>query len=191
MASSKKDINSSVTKPKQANCIIIRAKETNEECLKNIQSILPHFEPIILKKYGNEYTEKEELISKYNMPQDLCEIGKFYDHEGSHLWYYYVYGQLTRSKEVKELKNLKENVIASQLLNRDIYGDIAIVRSGPTTSNIDPWLSMDKLAQTVIFYETHDPKMVFGDRERKRFFEKLGMKDQCPILSCVIGFDYD
>jgi hypothetical protein len=188
MASSKKDTNSSVTKQNKANCIIIRAKETNKQCLKNVQSILPHLEPIILQNYGNEYTEKEELISKYNMPQDLCEIGKFYDHEGSHLWYYYVYGQLTRSKEVKELN---ENVIASQLLNRNIYGDIAIVRSGPTTSNIDPWLSIDKLAQTVIFYETHDPKTIFGERERKRFFEKLGMEDQTSMFSCVIGFDYN
>jgi hypothetical protein len=179
---------SSATKQDKANCIIIRAKGTNEQCLKNVQSILPYFEPIILKKYGNEYKEKEELISNYNMPNDLCEIGKFYDHEDSILWYYYVYGQLTRSKDVT---GLNENFIASRLLNRHIYGDIAIVRSGPTTSKIDPWLSMDKLAQTVIFYETHDPKMVFGERERKRYFEKLGMKDQCPIVTCVMGFDYD
>jgi hypothetical protein len=188
MASSMKDTISSITKQKNSNCIIIRGKETNEQCLKNIQSILPHFEPIILKNYGNEYTEKEELISNYHMPNDLCEIGKFYDHEGSSLWYYYVYGKLTRSKEVTELK---ENFIASRLLNRSIYGDIAIVRSGPTTSKIDPWLSTDKLAQTVIFYETHDPKTIFGERERKRFFEKLGMEDQTSMFSCVIGFDYN
>jgi len=151
MASSMKDTISSVTKQKKSNCIIIRAKETDEQCLKNIQSILPHFEPIILKNYGNEYTEKEELISNYHMPNDLCEIGKFYDHEGSILWYYYVYGLLSKSKEIE---GLKENYIGSRLLNRYIYGDIAIVRSGQSTSKIDPYLSMDKLAETVIFYKT-------------------------------------
>lgn len=185
MASSMKDTNSSTSK---ANCIIIRGQGTNEECLKNIQSILPHLKPIILKKYGNEYTEIDELITKYNMPNDLCEIGKFYDHEGSILWYYYVYGILTRTKDIT---GLNKNFIASRLLNRDIYGDIAIVRSGPTTSKFDPWLSIDKLAQTVIFYETHDPKTIFGEREQKRFFEKMGMKDQSPMATFVMGFGFD
>jgi hypothetical protein len=185
MASSKKDANSDLAKQEKANCIIIRAQGTNEECLTNVQSILPYLTPVILKKYGDEYKEKEELISKYGMPNDLCEIGKFYDHEGSKLWYYYVYGVLT------EKSGLHENVIASRLLDKDIYGDIAIVRSGPTTSNIDPWLSMDKLAQTIMFYETNDSKMIFDERERQRFYEQMGIGDQCPLPTFLIRLGFN
>ena len=188
MESLKKDTISSSTKQDKVNCIIIRAKGTTEECLANIQSILPHFESIKLQRYGNETSEKEELISNHDMSDDLGEIGKFYDHEGTSLWYYYVYGKSTRLKQVTG-QNL--NFIASRLLNRSIYGDIALIRSGPTTSNFEPWLSIDKLAQTVIYYETHDPKTIFGERERKRFFEKLGMNDQCDMPTFTFGFGFE
>jgi hypothetical protein len=187
MESSKKTTNSSSIKEDQGNCIIIRAKGTTEECLENIQTILPHLQSIQLQKYGNENSEKEELISKHNMSDDLGEIGKFYDHEDTFLWYYYVYGKSKRSKEVT---GLDLNCIASQLLNRDVYGDIALVRSGPTTSTFEPWLSIDKLAQTIMFYEIHDPRTIFGERERKRFFEKLGMDDICiPTFTFGFGFE--
>ncbi len=167
----------------QANCIIIRAKNTTKQCLKQSRFILPHLEAIVLKKYGNEHKEKAELILDHQLSNDLCEIGKFYDHEGSFLWYYYVYG--SRSTE------MKENFIASQLLDRFITGDIAIVRSGPTSSKIDPWLSKEKLAQTVLFYKTQDPQIIFGERERQRFFTQMGMTDQPSMPTFVVGFDFD
>ncbi|CAF2808980.1 unnamed protein product [Rotaria sp. Silwood2] len=169
------------------NCIIVRAQGTNKASLTDIQSICSHFEPIILKPYGCEISEKHELISKYGMHDDLCEIGKFYDHEDTSTWYYYVYG---RSTQKKQGKGQIMNFIASRPLGRSIYDDIAIVRSGPTTSKFEPWLSAEKLAQTILYYETHDPQTIFAERERQRFFEKMGMQDQKNIPAFAFGFGF-
>ncbi|CAF1239053.1 unnamed protein product [Rotaria sordida] len=169
------------------NCIIIRARGTNERSLTDIQSICSHLEPITLKSYGCEISEKRELISKFGMHDDLCETGKFYDHEDTSNWYYYVYG---RSTQKKQTNGQIMNFIASRLLGHSVYDDIAIIRSGPTTSTFEPWLSIEKLAQTVLYYETHDPQTIFAERERKRFFEKMGIQDQKNIPAFATGFNF-
>ncbi|CAF1396509.1 unnamed protein product [Rotaria sp. Silwood1] len=178
---------SSSTNNDKYNCIIIRAQGTNKTSLTDIPSICSYLEPITLKSYGCEISEKHELISKYGMHDDLCETGKFYDHEDTSNWYYYVYG---RSIQKKQTNEQIMNFIASRLLGHSVYDDIAIVRSGPITSKFEPWLSIEKLAQTVLYYETHDPQTIFAERERKRFFEKMGIQDQKHIPAFAFGFNF-
>jgi hypothetical protein len=33
--------------------------------------------------------------------------------------------------------------------------------------------------------------MIFSERERKRFVAIMGIEDQIPIFTLVLGFDYD
>ncbi|CAF2039684.1 unnamed protein product [Rotaria magnacalcarata] len=169
------------------NCIIIRAQGTNKETLTNIQSICSHLEPITLNSYGCEISEKHELSSKHGMHGDLRETGKFYDHEDTSNWYYYVYG---KSVEKKQTNGEITNFIASRLLGHSVYDDIAIIRSGPMASKFEPWLSIEKLGQTVLYYKTHNPQTIFAERERKRFFEKMGLQDQKDIPAFAYGFNF-
>jgi len=34
-------------------------------------------------------------------------------------------------------------------------------------------------------------RMIFSERERKRFIAIMGIEDQIPIFTSVLGFDYD
>ncbi|KAL4790839.1 hypothetical protein BDV19DRAFT_393691 [Aspergillus venezuelensis] len=59
------------------------------------------------------------------------EAGKCYSHkQGVDYWYYYAYGSGQNRGQ--------ENKLASRLIGRPQYGDLALVRSGPDDSNNYP-----------------------------------------------------
>ncbi|KAI4194617.1 MAG: hypothetical protein LQ350_007672 [Teloschistes chrysophthalmus] len=84
-----------------------------------------HIEPLNLQQYGNEFAEKKELQTRLKW-SSVYEAGKFYDHQGADRWYYYVYGQPKGKSEGKT-----KNEAVTKACGRDVYGDTAIIRSGP------------------------------------------------------------
>ena len=58
----------------------------------------------------------------------VSEVAKFYDHKGIDTWYHYVYGQPNAKREGKS-KN--EAVSRASHQGKDVFGDIAVIRSEP------------------------------------------------------------
>lgn len=147
------------------NCFLIRASSTSTKELKSADCI----EPFGLQAYGNEGGERSELKRRLGWG-DVKEIGKFYDHRGADTWYYYVYGSSD-----SQGNSSAENEIASLCIGDTIYGDVAVVRSGPVDSNsYSTIFSKAELVGTAEFYKTACPVKVFQDREKKRAMRKWG-----------------
>jgi hypothetical protein len=120
-------------------------------------------EPFNLLAYGNEKDERAELKTRLGWAE-VEEAGKFYDHKGADTWYYYAYGPGISAG------NLPKNEVASLCTGRTIFGDVAVVRSGPVGStNYAESFSKAELVKTAEFYRTASPSGVFAERERTRF----------------------
>jgi hypothetical protein len=128
-----------------------------------------YIEPFSLQTYGNERDEIAELKGRLGW-EKVEEIGKFYDHHGADTWYYYVYGPGISRRNLSA-----KNEIVSLCTGKTIFGDVAVVRSGPVDSSDYPTsFSKAELARTAEFYRTADPSVVFAEREKIRAMRKLG-----------------
>ncbi|KAI4256532.1 MAG: hypothetical protein L6R42_006165 [Xanthoria sp. 1 TBL-2021] len=129
-------------------------------------------EPLHLQHYGDEFAEMKELKSRLGW-SSVGEVGKFYDHKGTDTWYHYVYGQPNGKKEGKS-KN--EAVSRACHQGNDIYGDVAVIRSGPGCgpSGEQQVFTASWLAKSLDFYKTNNARDVFAKRERSRFQGKMG-----------------
>jgi hypothetical protein len=102
----------------------------------------------------------------------IDEVGKFYDQKGSDTWYYYVYGPSHSSRANTSAKN----EAASLCCGRTVYGDVAVIRSGPADSNNYPEkFTKVELIKTLEFYRMEDTRDVFQQREKSRVSRKLGI----------------
>lgn len=146
------------------NCYLVRADThtTSSAPLKPI-------EPLNLTQYGNEFAEKKELKTRLKW-SSVYEAGKFYDHQGAHSWYYYVYGQPKGKSEGK-----KKNKAVSKACGRDVYGDSAVIRSGPGGDPTPENFTSGVLAKVLAFYESNSSSAVFAERERNRMSSKTGI----------------
>jgi hypothetical protein len=120
-------------------------------------------EPFNLLAYGNEKGERAELKTRLGWA-GVEEAGKFYDHKGADTWYYFAYGP-----EISVGNSSPKNEVASLCIGRTIFGDVAVVRSGPVGSNnYAESFSKAELVKTAEFYRTADPSGVFAEREMTR-----------------------
>jgi hypothetical protein len=126
-----------------------------------------------LANYGSEPAEKQELSRRLGTAwTSIQQVGKFYDQAGSDTWYYFVYGpEQTRAKSSRLPKNeIASNCIA-QPIDRlfqqgPVYGDVAIIRSGPSRENDFPE-TFSKLAvvKDIKFNLENGPVATFNERE--------------------------
>ncbi|KAL9583693.1 MAG: hypothetical protein Q9212_002559 [Teloschistes hypoglaucus] len=100
----------------------------------------------------------------------VYEAGKFYDRQSTDRWYYYVYGQPKGKSEGK-----KKNEALSKSCGCDVYGDAAVIRSGPGGESIPENFTSVILAKALAFYETESSSAVFAERERSRMSRKMGI----------------
>jgi hypothetical protein len=71
---------------------------------------------------------------------------------------------------------LKRAIAISSALLRTVYGDVAVIRSGPADSNNYPEkFTKAELIKDLEFYRTEDTCDVFQQREKSRVSKKLGI----------------
>ena len=100
------------------------------------------------------------------------EVGKFYDHTGADNWYYYVYGdELAFNPKTGAPLNEAAGLVCH---HKSIYGDVAVVRSGPMGSTYAEEFPVSELAASVRFYQTNDRGHVFAQREMSRMKKTFG-----------------
>ena len=128
-------------------------------------------EPFPLKNYGTESGEAAELRTRLGWTSAF-ESGNFYDHLGTNTWYYFVYGQIDGEREGKP-----KNEIASKACGRDIWGDVAVVRSGPVGVNPPENFSCGVLCKTLQWLQDRDSRDVFAEREKQRAMRSMGFSD--------------
>lgn len=155
------------------NCYLVRATPNSSAANASSETpIASLIEPLHLQHYGDEFAEMKELKSRLGW-SSVGEVGKFYDHKGTDTWYHYVYGQPNGKKEGKS-KN--EAVSRACHQGNDIYGDVAVIRSGPGSgpSEEQQVFTASWLAKSLDFYKTNNARDVFAKRERSRFQGKMG-----------------
>jgi len=151
----------------KSNCYLIRA--TSSSTSNSTTDFAAHVESFPLNDYGTEMGERAELKRRLGWTT-ADEVGKFYDHKGSDTWYYYAYGPGHSSTA----KTSAKNEAASLCCGRTIYGDIAVIRSGPADSNSYPEeFTKAELVRILGFYRTEDTHDVFQQREKSRMSKKL------------------
>jgi hypothetical protein len=124
-----------------------------------------------LNDYGTEMGEKAELKRRLGWTA-VDEVGKFYDRKGSDTWYYYVYGP----RQLSGANASAKNEAASLCCGRTVYGDVAVIRSGPADSNNYPEkFAKAELIKDLEFYRTEDTCDVFQQREKSRVSRKWGI----------------
>ena len=115
-----------------------------------------------MNEYGTEMGERSELKRRLSWTV-IDEVGKFYDHRDTDTWYYYVYGP----RQSSGADTYAKNEAASLCCGRTVYGDVAVVRSGPVDSNNYPEkFTKGELIKTLEFYQTEDTHYVFSKREK-------------------------
>lgn len=148
-----------------ANCFIVRAaaQSASQSPLDNVAAQL---EPFPLNSIGNETAEKRQVAAHLHYTRgQTMEVGKFYDHKGTDQWYYYVYGAADAYTNTK----LPLNKVGSLISYETVYGDIAVVRSGPVGAKYDENIKLKDLKAAIEFHKTHDRSHVFAEREKSRF----------------------
>ena len=157
----------------KSNCYVLRAEPqtANAPILDNIAGQIV---PFHLSDLGDEVKEMRQLERQLGWKGSI-EVGKFYDHSGVDMWYYYVYGD---ARAFDRKSGLPVNEAAGLVCHeRPIYGDIGIVRSGPMGSDFVEEFSKMELAKAVEFYKTNDKDKVFRQREMSRAAKKYGWAD--------------
>jgi hypothetical protein len=126
--------------------------------------VAAHVESFALHDYGTEAGEVHELERRLGWTE-TTEVGKFYDHKGSDTWYYWVYGPHSSSLRAN---TAPLNEVASLCCYETVYGDVAVIRSGPLDSVVPEEFTKADLVKTLEFYRTRDFRLVFSAREKSR-----------------------
>lgn len=161
----------------RANCFLIKCSEEPPTHMTLHAEKDRCIEPCNLASYGMEAAEIAELRRTRGWQSSIGEVAKFYGHEGDDNWYYYVYGQ---DQTPERRVGLKLNFIAAVLTGQTLYGDVAIVRSGPLGEKYDPEFTKQCLLQTFDWYLSitgPDAKpqhwRIFCEREASRALRKM------------------
>lgn len=158
------------TSTQKSNCYLIHATSSStSNSTSNLSDFAAHVESFPLNDYGTEMGERAELNRRLGWTT-THEVGKFYDHKGSDTWYYYAYGPRHSSTANTSAKNEAASLCCGWI----VYGDIAVIRSGPANSNNYPEeFTKAELVKTLEFYRTEDTHDVFQQREKSRMSKKL------------------
>jgi hypothetical protein len=116
------------------------------------------------------------MAEKRQLERDLhwkgsIEVGKFYDHHGTDTWYYYVYGS---GKAFSSAGGVK-NQVASLVCYQEVYGDVAVVASGPMPARWPENFMADDLNATLEYYKTESHGRIFQAREQSRGLRSMGL----------------
>ena len=153
----------------KSNCFLIHPLASSGQQESNDRDCM---EPLNLRSYGNWGAEMRELRERLGWAE-ANEAGKFYSHQGEDTWYYYVYSPPVSSKS-----RPPKNEVASRCLGKTVYGDVAVVRSGPADSDQYPErFSKTDLFHTSEFYKTRDPSQIFAEREKSGFGRAVGFPE--------------
>lgn len=168
----------------KSNCYLIRAtSSSSSNSTTDSFDFAAHVESFPLNDYGTEMGEKAELKGRLGWTA-IDTVGKFYDRKGSDTWYYYVYGP----RHLSGANTSAKNEAASLSCGRTVYGDVAIIRSGPADSNNYPEkFTKAELIKDLEFYRTEDTHDVFQQREKSRMSKKLGVNlEGVPYISIAL-----
>lgn len=147
------------------NCYLIRASLDSASAFAHVHD---HVDPFSLEAFGNEFSEIKELKDRLGW-KSAEEIGKFYDHLGTDQWYYYVYGQASAKAEGKPA-----NELASKACSRKVWGDVAVIRSGPMGYDPPVMFTSGILCKTLKWLEGRDSDAIFSEREQSRAMRSFG-----------------
>ena len=145
----------------ETNAILIKASPTESDI-----SVL--MTPLHLSSYGDWNGEKQEIKTKLGWKVVVDDIGKFYDHEGTSSWYYYIYGGP---------KSLVENKAMSKACGRKVMGDVVLIRSGPADAVYSGILDLQAVVSSILYYNDHCSQTIFAAREKERFMGKHAFSD--------------
>jgi len=166
------------TATQKHNCYLVRAASSTD-----FSPLVDQISPLHLQHYGNEMAEIQEIKSRCGW-SSVSEVGKFYDHLGTDSWYYYVYGQRKGKAERKSF-NAALSMACSTTRDKEIYGDVAVIRSGPSNDEPVPErFTSGALAKALDFYKDKDCEQVFVEREKSRCGKKMGVD-----MSTVSAFE--
>ena len=70
-----------------------------------------------------------------------------------------------------------KNEIASQACGRDIWVDVAVVRSGPAGATPPEMFSSGIFCKTLQWLQDKDSSDVFAEREKQRAMRSMGFSD--------------
>ena len=152
------------------NCFLIHATPSTTDPV--LESVSGQIEPLHLEKYGSEFAEIQELKARLGW-KGAVEVGKFYDHKGTDSWYYYVYGESGLSKKDQATK--PKNELANLLCYAPVFGDIAVIRSGPGGDDIPETFTKEELTEAVEFHKTNKRADIFQQREYSRIMRRSGV----------------
>ena len=161
-----------------ANCFVVRATGLKP----GPAEVAGQLAPLDLKSYGSgEAKEQKEIRQRLGWTEHWGppEAVYCYGHEGDDTWYYYVYGQAQDRLRKESLearsddlpKGSKWNGLASLLTDgvRDIYGDVALVRSGPASLSFEESFRGSDLEKTVRWsMKGRNVRKVYLEREESR-----------------------
>jgi len=156
----------------KSNCYLIRATSpSSSNSTADSFDFAAYVESFPLNDYGTDVGERAELGRRLGWTA-IGEVGKFYDHKGSDTWYYFVYGP----RQSPNANGSTKNEAASLCCGRTVYGDVAIIRSGPADSNnYAEKFTKGELVKALEFYRTEDTRDVFLQREKSRMSKKWGI----------------
>ena len=106
--------------------------------------------------------------------ESAIEVGKFYDHAGSDQWYYFVYGNGGHGKG-DAWGSRPRNELSDLVCYQAVYGDIAVVRSGPADRVYPEEFTHSELCKAVEYYKNEDRARVFTEREKSRMMRRWGI----------------
>ncbi|RFU27387.1 hypothetical protein B7463_g8953, partial [Scytalidium lignicola] len=154
------------------NCFLIRALVAPSVTDK--PKIADHMEPFNFAVFGNARDKINELRRRLGW-KDVGEVGKFYDYRGSDILYYYVYGTLDKNRS-----SFPKNEVVSRCTGwKGLYGDVAVIRSGPTGYNdYSETFTKAELVKALQFYEKESWYDVFAQREAARGLRHLREKPE-------------
>ena len=184
---------------KSTKCMIIRATSSDPSAsaapLDNNAAFL---EPYDLRSYGDEAAEMRELREAFGWRGAVSDVGKFYDHAGSDNWWVFTRYPWEIETHAKSISNFRYyfvyaehgsylasagrayNEVASLITYKPIWGDVAVVRSGPIEgiygNDYPKKFSRTALEKTIAFYKTNSRKDVFIQREKSRFTRRHGLE---------------
>ncbi|OGM41562.1 hypothetical protein ABOM_010348 [Aspergillus bombycis] len=129
---------------KKYNCFIVRA--TPIDPAKENPTDADYIEPMPLASYGEWFAELEEVL-RITRWTGILEPGRFYSHRPVNHWHYHVYQQHEKTETPR-------NRLMSQCFDKEIHGDVAVVRSSDVrVKDYSTEFSRTELVRTLGFYK--------------------------------------
>ncbi|KAE8325324.1 hypothetical protein BDV39DRAFT_216495 [Aspergillus sergii] len=136
-----------------------------------------------LGSYGEWSAELKEL-KKRTRWGGILEPGKFYSYRPVDRWHYHVYQQYEKTETPR-------NPLVSRCFNRDIHGDVAVVRSSDVRVNdYSEEFSRTELVRTLEFYKGRHAGDEANRRSKASMAATMGVSAEAFDRMVPEGFPY-